>query len=55
MVQAEMIEATEFQELAAKYHVSGVPNTIINHGAGNVVGSVPEGRLLSELEQILDE
>ncbi|MBG7610560.1 MAG: thioredoxin family protein [Anaerolineae bacterium] len=55
MVQAEMIEATEFQELAAKYHVSGVPNTIINHGAGSVVGSVPEGRLLSELEQILDE
>ena len=53
MVQAEMIEATEFQDLAANYHVSGVPNTIINHGAGSVVGSVPEGRMLAELERIL--
>jgi hypothetical protein len=53
MVQAEMVAATEFHDLAAQYHVSGVPNTIINHGAGSIVGSVPEGRLVAELEQIL--
>jgi len=53
MVQAEMVEATEFQDLAGKYHISGVPNTIVNHGAGSVVGSVPEGHLIAELERIL--
>lgn len=55
MVQAEAVEATEFRDLAMKYHVSGVPNTIINHGAGSVVGSVPEGHMLAELERILAE
>lgn len=53
MVQAEMVEATEFQELSMKYNISGVPNTIINHGSGSVVGSVPEGRMVAELERIL--
>jgi glutaredoxin-like protein len=53
MVQAEMVEATEFPELAAKYYVSGVPNTTINHGAGSVVGAVPEGHLVAELQKLL--
>lgn len=53
LVQAEMVEATEFPDLAAKYYVSGVPNTTINHGAARVVGAVPEGQLVSELEQLL--
>ncbi len=52
MVTAEMVEATEFQDLAAKYYVSGVPQTTINHGAGRVVGAVPEGHLVAELERI---
>ncbi len=52
-VQAEAIEATEFQELAARHYVSGVPNTTINDGAGRVVGSVPEGKLVQELQRIL--
>jgi glutaredoxin-like protein len=53
LIQAEMVEATEFQELAAQYYVSGVPNTTINHGAGRVVGAVPEGHLVEELQGIL--
>lgn len=48
-VQAEMVEAVEFPELANRYHVSGVPQTTINHGAGNVVGAVPEEHLLTEI------
>lgn len=49
MVEAEMIEATEFPELSQRFHVSGVPQTTINLGGGTVVGSVPENQLLAEI------
>jgi glutaredoxin-like protein len=49
MIQAEMIEAMEFQELSARHGVSGVPQTTINDGAGTVVGAVPEDHLLEEI------
>jgi glutaredoxin-like protein len=49
LVQAEMVEAMEFPELSSKHGVSGVPQTTINDGAGNVVGAVPEGHLLAEI------
>ena len=48
-IQAEMIEATEFPELAARHNVSGVPQITINDGAGVVVGAVPEEYLLAEI------
>ena len=49
MVQAEMVEAIEFPELSNKHGVSGVPQTTINDGTGNVVGAVPEHHLLAEI------
>ena len=49
LVQAEMVEATEFPELSVRHHVSGVPQTTINNGAGHVVGAVPEEQLLAEI------
>jgi hypothetical protein len=49
LVQAEMVEAMEFPELSSRHNVSGVPQTTINDGAGNVVGAVPEGHLLAEI------
>jgi len=49
MVQAEMVEAMEFPELSQRHNVSGVPQTTINDGAGNVVGAVPEDHLLAEI------
>jgi hypothetical protein len=49
MIQAEMIEAMEFQELSARHGVSGVPQTTINDGAGTVIGAVPEDHLLEEI------
>jgi hypothetical protein len=52
MVQAEMVEAMEFQALSNKYNVSGVPQTTINDGAANVVGAVPESNMLEELKRI---
>ena len=53
MVQAEMVEATEFQTLSAKYNVSGVPDTSINFGVGKVVGAVPEAQLIQEIKAVL--
>lgn len=50
MIRAEGVEATEFQELAYKYYVSGVPQTVINSGAKMVVGAVPELNLLGQIQ-----
>lgn len=51
MVEAEMVEAMEFPELSNRFHVSGVPQTTINAGAGTVVGAVPEENLLREIQR----
>lgn len=52
-VQAEMVEAMEFPDLADRFDVSGVPQTTINDGAANVVGAAPESTLLKEIQQAL--
>lgn len=53
LVEAEMVEATEFPDLSNRYQIMGVPDTVINHGAGKVVGAVPEGRLAIEIKNTL--
>ncbi len=53
MVKAEMIEAMEFQDLAVQFGVSGVPHTVINAGAGEIIGAAPENRLVLEITQAL--
>lgn len=53
LVQAEMVESTEFYELANKYQVSGVPQTTINAGKGRVVGAVPEQALVQQIQASL--
>ena len=52
MIRAEGVEATEFPELASQFRVMGVPQTVINAGAGMVVGAVPEQNLLAELMRV---
>jgi hypothetical protein len=47
------VEAQEFPDLADRFHVSGVPQTVINSGAGTVVGAVPEQNLLNEIMRAL--
>ncbi len=51
MVQAEMVEAMEFNDLSNQYGVSGVPHTVVNDGKGNVVGAVPETNLMAEIQR----
>jgi len=45
LITAEMVEATEFPELSAKYEVEGVPKTVVNEHTG-LVGAQPEYALL---------
>jgi len=49
MIEAEMIEATEFPDLSMRFNVSGVPQITINEGAGTIVGAVPEGNMIAEI------
>jgi predicted DsbA family dithiol-disulfide isomerase len=51
MVQAEMVEAMEFPDLARRHGVSGVPQTTINNGVGRVVGAYPEAQLVDEIQR----
>jgi glutaredoxin-like protein len=48
MVTADMVEATEFPHLAAKYQVQGVPRTVMNE-ITHIEGAVPEAALVSKL------
>ena len=54
LVEAEMVEAMEFPELADRFAVSGVPQTTINMGAGTVVGAAPERSLVDEIRAALE-
>ena len=53
MIRAEGVEATEFPDLANRFNVRGVPQTVINSGAGSVVGAVPEQNLMAEIMRAL--
>jgi glutaredoxin-like protein len=49
-ITGDMVEASEFPELADRYGVMGVPRTVINETTA-VEGAVPEGYLLEYLKQ----
>lgn len=53
LVQAEMVEATEFVDLSAQFNVSGVPQTTINAGRGTLVGSGPEEEMVEAIRKAL--
>ena len=55
LVEAEMVDAAAFFDLANQYDVSGVPHTVINHGAGRLVGATPEEDLVKEIQRVLQE
>ena len=40
-ITADMVEVTEFPDIATRYKVQGVPLTVINETV-NVLGAVPE-------------
>jgi len=52
-ITAEMIESSQFAQLATDFDVFGVPNTIINNGKGNVEGLVTEDILIKKILEII--
>jgi predicted DsbA family dithiol-disulfide isomerase len=53
-IQADMVEASEFPHLANKYHVYGVPRTVINEVI-HLEGAYPEEMMVADLLQVLDQ
>jgi len=47
-VTADVVEATEFPDLAQRYHVSGVPKMVVNETV-QFLGALPEPRFLQEV------
>ncbi len=52
-ITGDMVEVSEFPHLAAKYHVYGVPKTVINETI-QIEGAVPEQVLLPELMKVVE-
>lgn len=52
LITADMVEAIEFPHLANKYHVQGVPRTVINETV-HQEGAVPEPLLVAKLMEAL--
>jgi len=50
LVTADIVEATEFPELARRFNVYAVPKTVINE-TYEVTGAVPEPHLVAALAQ----
>jgi predicted DsbA family dithiol-disulfide isomerase len=47
-ITADVVEVSEFIDLAQRYQVQGVPKTVINDRV-EVLGSVPEPRFVQEV------
>lgn len=54
LITADMIEATEFPQLANKYQVQGVPKTVVNERFF-IEGAMPEFRFVEEALKALTE
>lgn len=50
LIRSDMVEAIEFPHLANKYHVHGVPRTVINETV-HMEGAAPEMMLLGKLKE----
>ena len=53
-ITSAAIEATEFMDLARKYHVTGVPKTIVNETV-EIMGALPEEMFVRAALQIPDD
>ncbi|MCC7242800.1 MAG: thioredoxin family protein [Acidobacteria bacterium] len=44
-ITATAVEATQFMDLSRRYHVTGVPKTIVNESI-EILGAVPEAQFV---------
>jgi predicted DsbA family dithiol-disulfide isomerase len=53
-ITAVAVEATEFPDLARKYHVTGVPKTVVNDRV-EILGAVPQDAFVPGVMAALSE
>ena len=53
-ITADAIEATEFMDLSRKYHVTGVPKTIVNETI-EIMGGLPEKPFVRAVLELPEE
>jgi glutaredoxin-like protein len=53
LISADMVEVTEFPHLATKYHVMGVPRTVISDMI-HFEGAVPEQQIVREFSKLIN-
>lgn len=51
-ITAYAVEATEYPDLARKYHVTGVPKTVVND-AVEILGALPQDAYIEEALRVL--
>ena len=51
-ITAVAVEATEFPDLARKYHVSGVPKTVVNDDV-EILGALPPDAFIEQALSVL--
>jgi predicted DsbA family dithiol-disulfide isomerase len=52
-VTADVVEVSEFIDLAQRYRVQGVPKTVVNDRI-EIVGAVPEPRFIQEVLKAIE-
>jgi predicted DsbA family dithiol-disulfide isomerase len=52
-ITADVIEVSEFIDLAQRYQVRGVPKTVVNDRI-EIVGAVPEPRFIQEVMKAIE-
>jgi predicted DsbA family dithiol-disulfide isomerase len=52
-ITGDMVEATEFPQLAQRYSVMGVPRSVINENT-HIEGAVPEGVFITQLMEVIN-
>jgi predicted DsbA family dithiol-disulfide isomerase len=50
LITAYAVEATEFPDLARRYHVSGVPKTVVNETI-EILGALPQDAFVEQALQ----
>ena len=53
-ITADVVEVSEFIDMAQRYRVQGVPKTVVNDRI-EIVGAVPEPRFVQQVLQALDK
>ncbi len=52
-ITADVVEVSEFIDMAQRYRVQGVPKTVVNDRI-EIVGAVPEPRFIQEVLKALE-